>query len=220
MTSTFGRVAGWCALAAGAAALVYSVTFAVVVEEGDRWAQWTSSTVLALGAFLALPVLTALYLRLRPVDEGFALLGLLVGAVAAAGTLLHALFDIGVLANEPEQGWEFLSPTDPRGAATFLLTGVTIAIASGLLARAGAPRALVAIGWGTAVLVAVVWIGRLSVLDPKEPWVAPAVVGSGFLGVPVWYAWVGRLMLAGGPETPEASVASNVAGRPPATVAH
>jgi hypothetical protein len=195
MSTSFARIAGWCAVLAGVAALVYSCTFAVVVQDGDRWAQWTATIVLATGAAAALPVLVALYLRARIVDEGFAIVALLVGAVAAAGSLLHATFDLGVLANEPAQQWDYPSPTDPRGFATFLLTGVAIGLLSSLVGRAGAPRALVRIGWATAVLLAWVWIGRLTALDPKEPWVAPAVVGSGFIGVPLWYAWIGWLLL-------------------------
>ena len=140
MSTSFARTAGWCAVVAGVAALVYSFTFAVVVQDGDRWAQWTSTLVLAVGAAVALPVLVALYLRVRGVDEGFAMVALLVGAVAATGSLLHATFDLGVLANTPPQKWDYPSPTDPRGFATFLLTGAAIALLSTLLGRAGAPR--------------------------------------------------------------------------------
>jgi hypothetical protein len=202
MSTSFARFAGWCAILAGAAALAYSVTFAVVVQNGDRWAQWASTLVLATGAIVALPVVVALFLVVRVVDEGFATLGLIVGVIGAAGTLLHATFDLGVLANDPGQTFAFPSPTDPRGFATFLLAGATIVIFSTLLARVGAPRGLVRLGWATAVLLAWVWIGRLTALDPKEPWVAPAVVGSGFIGVPLWYIGVGRSFLRPGWATP------------------
>ena len=198
MSTSFARLAGWCAMLAGAAALAYSVTFAVVVQNGDRWAQWASTLVLATGAIVALPVVVALFLLVRVVDEGFAALGLIVGVIGVSGTLLHATFDLGVLANDPGQTFDFPSPTDPRGFATFLLAGATIAIFSTLLAKVGAPRGLVRLGWATAVLLAWVWIGRLTALDPKEPWVAPAVVGSGFIGVPLWYIGIGRSLLRSG----------------------
>jgi hypothetical protein len=197
MSSSFARLAGGSAIVAGIAALAYSVTFAVVVQNGDRWAQWTSTLLLVLGALAAFPVVTGLYLRVRAADEGFALLALAVGLVGAAGTLLHGTFDLGVLANEPAQGFGYPSPTDPRGFATFLLAGVTIALFSHLLGRTGAGRGLVRLGYVTAVLLAWVWLGRLTALDPKEPWVAPAVIGSGFIGVPLWYVWVGRTCLLG-----------------------
>ncbi len=198
MSTSFTRVAGWCGMLAGVGALAYSVTFAVVVQNGDRWAKWVSTLILITGAIVALPVLTALFLRVRVVDEGFAMLGLIVGTIGIAGTVLHGTFDLGVLANQPQQTVDLPSPTDPRGFATFLLAGATIAIFSTLLTRVGAPRGLVRLGWATAVLLAWVWIGRLTALNPKEPWVAPAVVGSGFIGVPLWYLWIGRSLLRGG----------------------
>ena len=72
-----------------------------------------------------------------------------------------------------------------------------------LLGRTGAPRGLVRLGVVVAVLLVWVWIGRLTALDPKAAWVAPAVVGSGFIGVPLWYCWVGRLLLRSPATAPE-----------------
>jgi hypothetical protein len=215
ISTSFTRTAAWCSLVAGVAALAYSFTFAVVVQDGYRWAQWTSTIVLAIGGAAALPVVVALYLRVRAVDEGFALIAVLVGSLAAAGSLLHATFDLGVLANQPPQQWDYPSPTDPRGFATFFLAGAAIAVLSTLLGRVGAPRNLVRLGWIIAVLLAWVWIGRLTALDPKEPWVAPAVVGSGFVGVPLWYAWVGWLLLH---DRLRAARSETVAARPPLLV--
>ena len=195
LSSSFARLAGWCSVVAGVAALAYSVTFAVVVQDGDRWAQWSSTLLLGLGALVALPVVVALFLRVRDADEGFAMLALAIGVLGAGGTVFHATFDLGNLANDPGRTFDYPSPTDPRGFATFLLAGFTIALFSVLLGRSGAPRGLVRLGVVVAVLVVWVWIGRLTALDPKAAWVAPAVVGSGFIGVPLWYCWVGRLLL-------------------------
>ena len=195
LSSSFARLAGWCSVVAGVAALAYSVTFAVVVQDGARWAQWSSTLLLGLGALVALPVVVALFLRVRDADEGFAMLALAVGVLGAGGTLFHATFDLGNLANDPGRTFDYPSPTDPRGFATFLLAGLTIALFSVLLGRSGAPRGLVRLGVVVAVLLGWVWIGRLTALDPKAAWVAPAVVGSGFIGVPLWYCWVGRLLL-------------------------
>ena len=203
LSSSFARMAGWCSIVAGLAALAYSVTFAVVVQDGDRWAQWSSTLLLGLGSLAALPVVVALFLRVRGADEGFALLALAVGVLGAGGTLFHATFDLGNLANDPGRTFDYPSPTDPRGFATFLLAGLTIALFSVLLGRTGAPRGLVRLGVVVAVLLVWVWIGRLTALDPKAAWVAPAVVGSGFIGVPLWYCWVGRLLLRSPATAPE-----------------
>jgi hypothetical protein len=195
MSSSFARMAGWCGIVAGLAALAYSVTFAVVVQNGDRWAQWSSALLLGLGALAALPVVIALFLRVRDADEGFAMLAVAVGVLGAGGTLFHAMFDLGNLANDPGRPFDYPSPTDPRGFSTFLLAGLTVALFSLLLGRTGAPRGLVRLGVVVAVLLVWVWIGRLTALDPKAGWVAPAVLGSGFIGVPLWYCWNGRLLL-------------------------
>lgn len=196
MTSEgFDRAAGWCALGAGTAALAYSMTFAIVVQNGDRWALWASTVILGLGAAAAAPVTVAFYLRLRPLDEGLSLLALVAGLAASVGSFLHAAFDLAVLANPPTSAVDIPSPTDPRGVSTFLLAGVAMALLATLLSRAAStPRYLPALGWTTALLLAWVWLGRLTALDPKTPWVAPAVVGSGFLGVPLWYLSIGRLL--------------------------
>ena len=39
MTRTFQRFAAYSAVLAAAASLVFTVSFAVVVQEGERWAQ-------------------------------------------------------------------------------------------------------------------------------------------------------------------------------------
>jgi hypothetical protein len=116
MSSSFARMAGWCAIVAGLAALAYSITFAVVVQDGDRWAQWTSTLLLGLGALAALPVVIALLLRVRGADEGFALLALAFGVLGAGGTLFHATFDLGNLANDPGRPFDYPSPTDPAAS--------------------------------------------------------------------------------------------------------
>ena len=115
MSSSFARMAGWCSVVAGLAALAYSVTFAVVVQDGDRWAEWSSTVLLALGALAALPVVIALFLRVRAADEGFALLAVAVGVLGAGGTLLHATFDLGNLANDPGSTFAYPSPPSPTG---------------------------------------------------------------------------------------------------------
>lgn len=135
----FDRTASWMAYLSAAVALAYSVSFGYYVREGDRWAQYTSSGLLIAGGLIGLPVLVALYLRVRHVDEGFAIVGLVIAAAAALGTVLHGAHDI-------------------------------------------------------AVLAVIVYIGRVTVLDPKRWWVAIAAVGAGVIGVPLWNVLVGRAL--------------------------
>ena len=63
MTRTFQRFAAYSAVLAAAASLVFTVSFAIVVQEGERWAQWVSWTTLFVGGLVAVPVVTC---PLRP----------------------------------------------------------------------------------------------------------------------------------------------------------
>ena len=71
----FDRTASWMAYLSAAIALAYSLSFGYYVREGDRWAQYTASGLLIAGGLVGLPVLVAVYLRVRHVDEGFAIVG-------------------------------------------------------------------------------------------------------------------------------------------------
>ena len=80
MTSpTFDRTASWMAYLSAAVALAYSLSFGYYVKQGDRWAQYMSSGLLIAGGVIGLPVLVAIYLRVRRVDEGFAIVALVRG---------------------------------------------------------------------------------------------------------------------------------------------
>jgi len=88
--------------------------------------------------------------------------------------------------------------TDPRGLATFGLAGVAILLFSWLMARTVEfPETLIRIGYGTAILLGLVYLGRLLFLNPKNPLTAVAAVLAGFVFTPVWYAWVGAILQHG-----------------------
>jgi len=63
MTRSFQRFAGWAALGAAAAGLTFTVTFSIVVREGDRWAKWVSAVALTTGGLATLPFTIALVRR-------------------------------------------------------------------------------------------------------------------------------------------------------------
>jgi hypothetical protein len=189
------RVAASCAYVASVLALAYSVTFAIVVKEGSRWASWTSTTVLAVGGLVALPVIVVIFQRVRVVDEGFALVALLLGTASAIGSTLHGVHDLAVLFNPPTSAVELPNATDARGFATFGLFALSIALSSWLLVRTGLPHRFATLGYAASVSLLVVYIGRLTVLDPNTTWIAVAAVASGFVAVPLWYAWLARALV-------------------------
>jgi hypothetical protein len=53
------------------------------------------------------------------------------------------------------------------------------------------PRALSYWGYLLAVSLVVLYLGRLIILDPKNPIVLLDALLSGFIVNPVWYVWLG-----------------------------
>ena len=195
-SAAFDRTASWTAYLSAAIALAYSLSFGYYVQEGERWAQYTSSGLLMAGGLVGLPVLVAIYLRVRSVDEGFAIIALVIAAAAALGSVLHGAHDIAVFANpEVETGnADYPNFTDPRGFSTFALFGLGMLVLAAMCRGARFPQPIPLIGAATGALTVVVYIGRVTVLDPKRWWVAIAAVGSGVIGVPLWNVLVGRAL--------------------------
>ena len=67
----------------------------------------------------------------------------------------------------------------------------------------------------SGVLAVMVYIGRVTVLDPKRWWVAIAAIGAGVVGVPLWNVLVAHALRSGQPaaavDQPKAPPARNAA---------
>jgi hypothetical protein len=202
MTRSFERFAGACALAAAAAGIAFSIAFSVVVQEGERWAEWTSWAALLVGGLVTVPVVIGLFGRLRGDDPEFALLGLVLGATGALGAATHAAYELGVLAH-PEYGSSGINPVDPRGFMTFAVTGLGLLVFGWLLRGSDAlPGPVAGIALTAAVLLVVVYVGRLTALDPKSNVIRVAGLLSGLVVVPAFYVLLGREWLRGGDDEP------------------
>jgi hypothetical protein len=203
----FERFAAQAARTVAVMGFLYSAIFVVVVERGSRWAAILSAILLLGGALLSTVVFVALYGRLHLIDPLASLWVTLLGFAAAVGSAMHGAYDLGVLVKTPEAfSTDLPNPTDPRGLATFALGGVTILLFSWLMSRtADFPETLVRIGYGAAALLLVTYLGRLIILNPKNPLIAGGAALAGFVFSPVWYAWVGSLLLHGAKASPPAS---------------
>ncbi|MGH9013413.1 MAG: hypothetical protein ACRDZ1_05695 [Acidimicrobiia bacterium] len=194
MTRAFERFAGWSAVLAALAGFVFTVAFAVVVEEEERWAEWVSWTALTLGGLVTLPVMAALYYLLRGVEPEFALVGFVSGLAGALGAAIHGAFELSVLANPPDPGGP--SAVDPRGFATFVLTGLAFVVFGWLGLRTGRLPAIAArLALAAAVLLVVVYVARLTVLDPKTNVIRAAALASGLAVIPAFYLLLARSLL-------------------------
>jgi hypothetical protein len=199
MTPTFRRFCGVAALGAGIAGVVYSVTFVVVVQRGSEWAKWTSSIALLAGALLIIPTVCGAYFTFADREPEFALMGLLIGIGGALGSASHAAWDLAVYANPPAISPDDAPfPADPRGFATFALVGTAVALFGWLGYRTDRlPTAAVVWAEVTALALVIIFIGRLTVLDPKSGLLRPLTALTGFVLNPVVLFGLGRHLLLG-----------------------
>jgi hypothetical protein len=188
----FERFAGACAVVAGVGALLYSISFILAVRRDFAAAGTAAALLLLAGGFLTLPVAVALYLRLRPAEEGFALWALLLSVVGALGSVVHGGFDVARIAGPPTLPTEIPNPVDPRGLLTFGVAGLGIFVFASLIRRGGGlPRGLGILGMATGVLLVLIYLGRLIIFDPANPVLLLVAVLGGFVASPAWFIWLG-----------------------------
>ena len=198
----FERFAGICAILAAIAGLAYSASFVVLRDP------LYNSLFLMLGGLLSSAALVALYDRVRDVDGAFALWALLLSGAGALGAAIHGGYDLANVINPaPEEALqgEPANPVDPRGLLTFGLSGVGLFILA-RLARRGRrlPAGLVYVGYLSALLWVVLDLARLIVLAPANPIILVPALVEGFVINPLWYAWLGFVLLRSAARGPAA----------------
>lgn len=194
-TASFERFAGICAILAGIAGLLYAISFVVLKNN------LLSALFLMLGGLLTTAVLTAVYQRVRAVNESASLWMLLLGIGGAFGAMLHGGYDLANAINAPNVSSAIMnlpSAIDPRGLLTFGITGIGVMILAWLIGRGSQfPRGLSYLGYLLGVLLIVLYLGRLIILDPKNPLIAVDALVCGFVLNPVWYAGLGWALWTG-----------------------
>jgi hypothetical protein len=189
-SSSFDRIAGLAAILAALVGLLYSVSF-VILQNALLY-----SLCLMIGGLLSLVALVALFERLGEVDAKAAMLGLMLGAVAALGATIHGGYDLANILNPPGAitgaAANLPNQVDPRGLLTFGVAGLAVLIA-GLLMRShpGFSRGFTALTSVLGILLIVVYLGRLIVLTPSSPLVLLPAALTGFIVNPLWYLLLG-----------------------------
>lgn len=203
MGSTFERFAGICALVVGIGALAYAIVFAVIVAaEEPTWLVGLWFFLLFAGGLLSVPVLVALYQRLRLTDAGFAMLALLLGLTGAVGAAVHGGYELANVVRPPTTTppADLPNAIDPRGLLTFGFLALALLVASWLIVRGGAlPRGLGYLGYLSGIFLVVIYLGRLIAFDPSNPVLLVTALLSGLVVSPAWWIWLGRSLLSSSP---------------------
>ena len=172
---------------AGVSWLLYSYFFVIAKDN------LLSSLFLTLGGLFAVKVFVTLYKMIKEVDDGFALIILILGVAGALGTMIHGGYDLANAINPPTGvNLSLPSQVDPRGLMAFGLTGIAVLKASWLMGKVSKfPKNLCLLGLLSGVLLLVIYLGRLIVLDPTSPMLKYSILIEGFIVNPLWYLWLG-----------------------------
>jgi hypothetical protein len=187
MKTSFEKFAGWSAVLAGVSGFLYSISFIVLQSN------LLSALFLMLGGLFSTAALTALYQRLRGAESGFALLGLLLTLSAALGSAIHGGYDLSNALHPPAAPTTDLpNPIDPRGLLTFGVMGLGFFLFSWLMTQEMRfPNGLAYLGYLSAVLMIILYLGRLIILQATNLVIVVPALLEGFIVNPLWYVWLG-----------------------------
>ncbi len=191
MKSSFDKFAGWSAILAGLSGFLYSIAFIVLRDN------LLSALFLLLGGLFSAPALTALYQRLRGTESGFALLGLLLSLSAALGSAIHGGYDLSNTLHPPASlNTDLPNPIDPRGLLTFGIAGIGLFLLSWLMTQEMKfPKSLAYFGYLSAILMLILYLGRLIILQATSLAIILPALLEGFLVNPIWYIWLGLTLI-------------------------
>lgn len=192
-TRSFSGFAGWAAFFAAAAGLLYAVSFVVLKSA------MLSALFLLLGGLGAIFAWTGLYDRFRDLEPPYALVALFLSLTAALGSLVHGGYDLSNALHPPASlPTDLPSQIDPRGLLTFGLASIGLFFFCRLaLQDQHFPRGLAYLGFASAVLLAIIYLGRLIILDANSLLILAPAALEGFLLNPIWYIGLGIVFLRG-----------------------
>lgn len=200
---SYTRSAGTAAVIAGIGGPLYAVAFVILYVFGVSpfLGLTLASAILLVGGLLGVVVVIALYALLREVDAGFATLGLILAVAGGLGAAVHGAYDLANQLHPPSpdvlatSGYPNMA--DPRGLATFGLTGLGICIFGWLMSRSAAfPGRLGTLAMVFGVLNIIIYLARLIILTPTNPIVLAVAGITGIVITPIFYIWLGTRLRA------------------------
>lgn len=196
----FEQFAGAYAVLAGISGFAYAVVFIVVSRSNPETGALLSALFLTLAGLFATAAVVGLYRKLKDANEGIALWAFALGLIGATGMAIHGGYDLANAVNPPGINTPSLSDlpnqVDPRGLLSFGVAGISLFTFSWLMHRhTFFPNGLSYVGYVSAALLIILYLGRLIVLDPAHPVIAYSAIANGFFLNPAWYIWLGLTML-------------------------
>src|SRR5438309_2412466 len=183
LSVSYERFAGACARLAGMSGFLYDVAFIIVSHSNPALAALLAGLFLLLLGLLSSVAQVAVYERLRDASPSFALWALILAMVAAFGSAIHGGYDLAVALNPPTAAnVDLPSQVDPRGLLTFGVAGLALFVISWLVVGSRRlPQGLGYLGYLSAILLVVLFLGRLIVLSPTSPIILLPALLNGFV---------------------------------------
>ena len=196
-TASYERFAGFCAILAGVSGFLYAMAFIILQQSTPALGGLLAALFLLLLGLFSSAAQVGVYSRLREAAPLFALWVLFLAMVAAFGSAVHGGYDLANALNPPAAANADLpSQVDPRGLLTFGVASIALFVISWLIVGSGKlPRSLGYLGYLSAVLLLVLYLGRLIILSPTSPIILGPALLNGFIVSPIWYIWLGRELI-------------------------
>ena len=186
------RLAGICALLAGVSGLLYSLEFVVFKQA------LMIPLFLMLGGLFSTVALSAAYSLVKDAEASVVRWAWAFSIVGALGAAIHGGYDLANALNPPAVVASLAnlpSQIDPRGMLTFGVSGLGFFGLAWLMGRSARfPRTMSYLTYLLAALLVILYLGRLVLLDPKNPVIAITGSLSGFIVNPLWYLWLGVML--------------------------
>ena len=199
--NSFERFAGLCSLAVAFGALAFSAIFAVIVGGSSQGKPFFA--LLLGGAILSVPVLVAIFQRLRETDEAFALTAFVFGLGGALGGVLHGGYELAALQTPPAEGYYPGLESVTKGILRYGSSGLALVLVGWLILRgARLPRVLGYLGIFGGALLVLIYFGRLyDFITPASHTSLIPPFLYGFIVHPIFYGTLGVVLWRGGRAT-------------------
>jgi hypothetical protein len=192
LSSPLQRAATPAGLLVAVGGVLYSVLFVVAVKSGSSAAATASWLVLLVVTLVSSAVLVVVYQQVREADPPTSLWALVLAAAGTYGSVAHAGYAI---ASETNRTADVVSQADPRGLATFGITGLALLAFAVVIRRAGVfPAGLGTLGIVFGVLLVLTYLGRLVVVDPNNLALLGIAAVAGLVVHPWWWSWLALSM--------------------------